>query len=291
MLTSELITTALQKHYTKRANETRDTFPITGSSFGHCPRRLSALIAGLARVPLSYKAGRTFEDGHDRGEALAKALSDALPKPWEARRELETWAPIEGVVDPVATLREIERRFPSTERVAAIIEGKLCLRGRIDLCFIDRHGMVAETVEIKGKNSFGMSKLDTEGPGDEYVAQVAFYRRGLMFAKLRVASSHFLFEDKDTQEWVTITMPQDELEDIFTQLEPDIADVLNDLGRLGPQFTGYEGPTILATGQEGKLPWQCNYCAVGPKTGQCCPGKILIDNRKPGKLVPAWEAR
>jgi hypothetical protein len=289
MLTASDITGILETHYKREANSEERSFPIRGSAMGSCPRRLSSLLAKRRTVPLTYKAGRVFEDGHDRGVSIGRAFAESYRGPGKVLLEHAVWTTIPGIQYPevLVTLAQSWSSDEDFEGPSLRVHlGQLQVRSRCDIviAYPDRH---CDVIEVKGKNGFGFKKLEEEGIGVEYETQGAFQVRGLEEEGLVVDSIHWLFESKDTQEWKPIGGAGFVHASVKSALA-HAASILNAYSK--PGFTGDEGTPIHIPAGGGKLPWQCNYCSVGPLVGNCCLSKTLIDRRKPGALMPAWEA-
>lgn len=296
-LTAELISRTLKDYYEHQANKEERAFPVRGSAMGHCPRKLSALLAKLPLQPLTAKAGRIFEDGHDRGISIGKALSVGLTVPGQrVELEREVWTTLGPTgTEARAIVARAVAEFGQDAPVRVAPNPKhhdqhvLQVRSRCDIVVIRDGANEVDLVECKGKGGWGYKKLDEEGAGVEYETQLAFQIAGLLEQGLDVRTAHFLFENKDTQEWKPIAFDMDKLPFLLATARMHADSILSAYALDG--FTGLEGSPVAADSRlTNKLPWQCNYCVIGPKTGQCCPSKTLIDRRKPGANVPAWEA-
>lgn len=297
MLTAKLITGRLERYYHAKANAEARSFPIRGSGLGKCGREISSLLAKRPTLPFTYKSGRTFEDGHDRGRAIAQALQGGAPPERRAniRLEHEVWTTIPGIKNPQRVIAAVGLMWPGApirmvhERNKAHDDERdfLQVRGRADFVEFSDDGRFADLLDVKGKNSFGMKKVPEEGVGREYQVQVLTYAAGLAEQGVTLRSAHVLFENKDTQEWLPIAV---DLSD-RTELELALAEIASTLNAFADpeRFTGDEGTPLFGPDHRGKLGWRCNYCAVGPRVGNCAPGRTLNDARKAGALMPAWE--
>lgn len=290
MLTKNDIEGLLKDHYSTQANSREREFPIRASALGQCPRKLSSLIALRTLTPLSYAVGRLFEDGTDRGAAIGRAFAKSYKGPGKVVLELVVWTSIPGVTDPKAVVTRMESEFKAGEeghglRVNA--HGILQVRGHIDIAIVHEERLAIDKIEVKGKKDYPFGLIEKNGAGEEYDVQEGTYSIGLKEHGYQLDSSHFIFENKNDHEWHVLESGALQEEKAVRALAI-VASMLNAYAKGG--FTGNEGPTLLEPDHEGKLPWQCNYCVIGPRVGDCCPGKQLIDKRKPNKLVPAWEA-
>ena len=80
-----MIASKLNEHYarkgvkdTERRYQERGGFTVGPSSLGDCLRKTAWLLSGLTPEPLSPETVRTFELGHQRGEALEKACKERV---------------------------------------------------------------------------------------------------------------------------------------------------------------------------------------------------------------------
>lgn len=298
MLTNTSILGALEAYYVRKASEEERGCPVRGSQTGACPRKLSSLLAGVPPMEVSAKSSRVFEDGHLRGIALAHAMgTEFVQQGKSVAFEAPVFTEIPGIKDPAAVFAKLSKQFPDEAAINGIgvcLQKRgdrevLTIRSRIDLLAKDPNGS-ASIVEIKGKGSYGMKLLPKEGPGVEYVAQLGCQILGAIEGGLHVASAHFLFENKDTNEWEPIAVHTGDAMETATIGLTHISMILNAYAEDG--FVGEEGSPLHALAAEAvdkkKLPWQCDYCSVGPINGKCMPGRKLIDTRKPNTSVPKW---
>lgn len=159
----------------------------------------------------------------------------------------------------------------------------LSIRSRADLLcrptdMADRPIII---VEFKTANAFKIKKLPDEGPGDAYVLQVLNQMQGVKQAMGAHAAAiwgpdkiqaHMVYENKDDCSLHTLEIPF-ELDVLWQRLQ-GLATILQDwLNETGPALTPAkmleDNPPSAKT---GKLPWQCDYCSVGPIAGNCLPG-------------------
>ena len=167
----------------------------------------------------------------------------------------------------------------------------LSLRSRADLlCRPKDTNRPVIIVEFKTANAFKIKKLPEEGPGDAYALQVLCQMQGVKQAMGGHAAAiwgtdklqaHMVYENKDDCSLHTLEIPFD-LAALHERLE-GLATILKDwLNETGPALTPArmleDHPPSEKT---GKLPWQCDYCSVGPILGHCLPGqKITVKEVK-----------
>lgn len=276
--------------------------PIRLSGFGKCPRALYHELIGAERKPFDARALRIFEMGHDRGRSLGQAITAALQTAIPGAEFVETER---EVLLPIA-LRADEANYFVT-RMAEIYGPKdlpvsaagqaLRIRGRTDVVAMVS-GSECVKVEIKTKGGYGFDKLDAEGVGFEYAMQALAYTEALACEGVKVISDLFLFENKDTSEIKVIRFDADEWMARYVDQKAAITDTIrcaiNSL-QLSPEERLIVNPSMpVALYTEGvipgeKLPWQCNYCSIGPERGKCVPGHTL-KQEKPYKAggQPRW---
>lgn len=264
--------------------------PVRGSALGDCPRKLAALLSGLEPAPLSARTLRIFELGTDRGVALASHLSSALDLEHDST-EREVWIPtaIAGE-EGQRIVRALEARFGSTDPSVRVHDEQLQIRARIDLLIPLSDAQSVAVIEVKTKGSYGFKLLEKEGVEQAYSAQVLGQVLGLAREGLHVERATVLYEDKDTQALAAldVDVSAQALEDFRTGTLHEVEQVL----RLAPWTEFERAPAVhveraLAGGVKA-LPWQCNYCSIGPARGKCAMGRTLVDDRKPGAEVPKW---
>jgi len=284
---------AINGAYERRSREA-NRFPVRGSSIGSCPRQLAALLNGHEPRSLDGPVLRVFEMGSSRGESLAKVISEAyttvlleheglVPTSIEgerARQIMEKASDQFGHGDD-SMLGKLPLAIDAT--------GQLCIRVHCDVLINGDRGLV-KLIEIKTKNQWGFKKLDEEGIGESYEMQVKAQVEGLANIGIDVESASVLFENKDNCELKL--MP-------FNPDDPDVAGRFAlQMQRIRTMLLGWldEAPfdaspavhTAPFEGKAGKLPWQCNYCNVGPEAGRCVD-QLRLRNTKPTQRIPKWE--
>lgn len=278
-------------------------FPISASAAGNCPRRLSMLLKGEPHGDLSVKSARVLEDGTYRGIALAKRLAaQAAARKIRCELEREIWTEIpcndSGKIEFAARDWLMEHAGLSPEQArkeTAIRAGHspnaVLVRGRADvLLYLDEH--LVHLIDFKGKASYGMKMLPTEGPGAEYETQLWFYKLGLEREGVRVASATLFYENKDNQDWLPLDV------DISGAPPPQVKRTMMELGQMldafgSGNFTGLEGTPLhalealveLRAKGKAALPWQCRWCSVGPERGKCV-GTATITVKETKSAMP-----
>lgn len=271
--------------------------PIRGSALGKCPRELAALLRGADARAIEPRSRRILELGTLRGDALAKRILGIhhvgigrLPVP-----EYEVWIPLPITSDPSRAIEALAKRY-GAEDLPVTREGeRLLVRGRIDLVMPTLGGHVL--VEFKTKSSYGFEKLDEEGIGYEYLVQALAYREGFVYGPTKVLTEphqlkqFVVFENKDTSELKAIEVRPEEHAGVLEAALANVASVLDGwiAGVPIEETVALHAQGIGDAG--GKLPWQCNYCSVGPVAGRCVPQNRLFDARRKGADIPKWEVK
>jgi hypothetical protein len=273
------------------ARKRENLCPIRGSALGDCPRKLAGLLLGLEKSELSAKTLRIFELGTSRGRDLGTLLAHAHPS--SVHREQEVWIPLPGVPANrvVDVLRKAETAWGTNDIPLSISLGKdqLMVRARCDvLAFLPKDVVALHHLEIKTKNSYGFELLDKEGPDEGYAVQVMAQRAGLEQAGYEVLSSSILYENKDTCEHKVVEIVPEHWNDRYQEAIADVSNLL--VAWVDQKPIEEMARARYADGVKvGRLPWQCNYCAIGPIRGRCMLAARLKNKAKEGQ-IPKWEA-
>jgi len=227
-------------------------FKFGPSNLGDCQRKLAHLLSGVEPAPLSPETVRTFELGHQRGEALEEACKAIWP---DARTQVAV-------------------RIPC---------GKFTIEGTCDLWIPS----LRTVVDFKTQAVFGFGLLDEEGVSLDYKLQVHAYRMGMVSAEGWPPSAVrcvLVYEAKDSdarkgikgQQLKELEVPytdelQAEYEERMMALERML--LLNEMGQLDPKAW-----PELPLDSKGKKSWKCRmdektgrslYCPVGQIRGGC----------------------
>ena len=264
-----MIVSALNSYYaqkgvkdTEKRYEERGGFTVGPSSLGECGRKIAWLLSGLAPEPLSPETVRTFELGHQRGEALERACKEIWP---DAQSQVPVRIPL----------------------------GKFTLTGTCDLWIPS----LRTVVDFKTVGSFGAKMLDKESASEEYKLQMHAYREGiarmlglepLPISGLKAATSGIrcvlVYEAKDSPMYgysdptplterirggtlMELEVPwTDELEERYQARLREIEGLLirREQGTLDPTKV-----PELPLGPKGGKSWKCKYCSVGESRGGC----------------------
>jgi hypothetical protein len=220
----------LDDHYVNKDKAELRSMPVRLSASNQCPRRTAVLLREPVKRNLEAKRLRVFETGHQRGEALAKALvPGSFDEGYGAEIEREVWANIPvpgGMAEQIMErFREdptwpLERLLHADEWPLRIRDDQLQVRGRADMVLWGPREPREPNYYSKAHQ---LRSYARNGPVSEFQARYA---------------------KKD--HWVGV--------------------------------------------KDGKanLPWQCNYCNVGPILGQCISNHKLDNKGKPGQ-VGRWE--
>jgi hypothetical protein len=281
-------------------NKLQHPFPIRGSSALGCARekglRLRAGPDADKRLN-SARSLRIFGLGDERGESNAQAFLAGL----NARNmgagvtfEREVWSPLN--VDPVraAQIAEACKSWaPHLEPPLRVDEnGVLQLRSRLDVSAGLKRARTYNSywelvVEMKTIAPYSYKVTKESGqPRDDHRAQCLFQLAGL-HAELRPgteAKCIIVYESKgDSEQWA-VEVPWDPEE--YDLLADRVSTLLVDW------ICGFpvEPSPFAPSEKTGKIPWQCDYCSIGPEKGECFPWLELKDKRRKGADIPKWHA-
>jgi len=231
---------------TAQRYEERGGFKFGPSGIGDCLRKSAWLLSGLEPLPLPPETVRTFELGHQRGEALEAACKEIWP-------DAQSQVPI---------------RIPL---------GKFEMTGTCDLWIPS----LRTVVDFKTQATFGFGLLDTEGVSEEYQLQIHAYRDGMSkhaageSLLVREYRCVLIYEAKDSdarkgikaQELKELEVPwSQELEDRYQKRLREIEGMLirQEQETLDPRE--YKE---LPLGPKGGKSWKCRFCNVGEERGEC----------------------
>lgn len=224
---------------TARRYEERGGFTIGPSNLGDCSRKLAFLLSGIEPLPLEPHSVRTFELGHQRGEALERACKEIWP-------DAESQVPIQIPV------------------------GKYTMHGTCDLWIPS----LRTVVDFKTQAVYGFTLLDQEGPSLDYQLQIHAYRHGIG-SYLRSIKCIIIYEAKDSdvrkgvkgQELKEVEVPwSDELEETY-QGRLRMLELM-----LRQRETNTLNPSAypeLPVGKNGQHSWKCRFCSIGEERGSC----------------------
>ena len=228
-----------------RRDEEHGGHKLGPSSLGDCLRKQAWLLSGLTPLPLTPENVRTFELGHQRGEALEAACKEIWP---DAQSQVPVRIPL----------------------------GKFELRGTADLWIPS----IRTVVDFKTQATFGFALLDTEGVSEEYALQIHAYRHGIDLGGDWASSAKdiralVVYEAKDSDARKGIKAQSlKELEVPWTEeLEERYQRRLMDLeGLLIRKEQGILDPTTipeLPRDAKGYKSWRCRWCSIGEERGGC----------------------
>lgn len=289
MLSIRALLDALDAGYTARNKETFNPCPVRGSAIGACPRKLATLLDGAERNPIPPRSLRVLQTGTDRGIDLAKAMSTQYPA--RCSVEVETWTPLAIKGDDAhAVVLKATKAFGARNNPIAVIDDVLCVLGHLDLMIDGDEPSSVDVIDFKTKASYGFRKLGDEGNSFEYQCQGLAYTEGLRRAGLNVTSFTFIYENSDSRDLKAVPL---DLEDMDLNARYD-----QQKKRIEAMLVGWLAGTTAVTnstatyadplvGGAGNLPWQCNYCAVGPIKGKCVP-ESRLSNANASKPIPKW---
>jgi hypothetical protein len=228
-----------------------------------------------------------------------------IPPRFQILTEVEVWCPtnIEGdraeaVAQQAHDWLKQEGLDPDDSPVMVSPEGVLCVRGRADVLILDVELKQFWVIDFKTKASYGFRKLKEEGNGYDYVIQVLAYVRGYMHDEpdWTCQGAFLYYEDHDKRNHMVLPV---DLEETTLDMAVDtVSKVLRNWVTGGPIS---EAPAVYAApgkwnkarhaGAAGCLPWQCNYCTVGPEVAKCIDEESfkLQNIQGPNDDVPKWE--
>lgn len=223
-----------------RRDQAERGFKFGPSNLGSCLRQQAFLLSGMEPLPLAPEAVRTFELGHQRGEALEAACRELWP---DAQSQVPIRIPI----------------------------GQFEIRGTCDLWIPS----LRTVVDFKTQATFGFGLLDTEGVSEEYKLQVHAYRDAIAIDGKAGIRAVLVYEAKDSDARKGIRAQQlKELEVPWTQeLEGRYQTRLREIeGMLIRKEQGTLVPKDypeLPLGANGRQSWKCKFCSVGVERGEC----------------------
>lgn len=290
----------------KQEQAERGGGPIRGSALGHCTRRLYAKLLKLEQQAITPRSKRIFSLGEDRDVRLTDALRSRLFKRSDGQCwvQREVWTPLPaprggtGLGMDMAVIDKYQEQFGGTATRQSRDDGaslkrqgsRLYVRSRCDFVWMDyAQGMTI--VEVKTMGSYPFEKAKKEGVngiGTDYQTQLSMQWIGLMNeGNLISRFPGWLIENKDTSEllYVPFEITDDRMRAANQRLE-EIHQLLHNWAEGMPLDAIH---SLLQPEFEGSLPWQCNYCDIGPVVGRCCPGKTLKNTAKEGE-IPKWKA-
>lgn len=281
--------------------------PIRGSASGHCLRKLAAKLEGLEQKAVTPRSKRIFSLGEDRDVRLTDALRSRISSQgyhcWVQR---ETWTPLPpagNTTDLNLDAQVIERYLQRyggvgltnqpTDTTASLKRtgNRLWMRSRIDFMW-DNPGEGLTIIEVKTMSSFAFEKVQRGGEAElsaDYRMQLIMQWLGIQQEGYHCGTPGWLIENKDTSELLYIPLVMTEQD--WTNSNNRLMDLRALLRRWAQGQPIELSPTLLGDSMAGggTLPWQCNYCDIGPETGRCCPGLTLTNTAKKGD-IPKWKA-
>lgn len=240
-------------------------------------------------------------------EELHAAVAE-LGERYQVHTEVEVWCPTqitgeraEQVVAAALKWQE-DNDIHEPEKLSVMVnaEGVLCIRGRADVVIVDKVLRQFWVLDFKTKNSWGFKKLKDEGNSEDYEVQVLAYVRGFIHEQeepwtCEGAWLYYEDHDKRNHEVVPVLLEDDGILDLAIDRTSKL------LRNWATGGSIEEAPAIHAqpskwtkkkhVGAAGCLPWQCNYCSVGPVIGGCVDTDLfrLEDIQGPNDEIPKWE--
>lgn len=267
ILTPDALTGIMDRGYLL-GQETDPHFPIRLSALGHCPRQLRMLLAGVEKRDYTPRSLRVFEQGHQRGEALAQAFRRGF---WPFEADLFEGAPAVHIESSLRFKLLIEHTSWLSTRIHGRLaedimtgcrawlgmafaedddlllddkwlplrideQGYLQIRGRSDLLILDHEHKVFWVVDFKTKNSWGFKKLEEEGVGVDYEVQVLAYTRALgeEYEDWRCGGAYVFYEDHDMRKHKVLNVPLLGSASFLDNALSDVEHLLRNWAKKGP---------------------------------------------------------
>ena len=259
----------------QRDREGHTQCPVRISSMGNCPRELALLLDGTPDRPRAVESVALLERGTQRGAWRADLLSRALEATGCAtEHETEVWLPIGGGLEGVEDV--LGEFYSEGDLPVRRKDGVLQVRGHTD--WIGRYESAdspipeGETwvVDFKTAGVFPFRKLDSEGSNRKYDLQVALYCRAIQEVHPGPVRGFVHYEAQDSDPKQQFVGCEDrwfevDLEDMQVECDRVIEELRTVLAALlAGMLVGVDKhPELEAKG--AKLPWQCDYCNVGPQ--------------------------
>lgn len=273
----------INSHYANLPKD-RSDWPITPSSFGACPRRLALALEGVPMAPPGPESARVFELGHQRGAALAEALSSRV---LSQDAEWPAWVPIGLFGDEALRVYDkAHEYFPGAP--VHLRDGQLFIEGAAD--HVIHHNRAHVTlIDYKTAGGYGFGKLATDGVSIEYAIQVWAYRSSLLEI-YETVDAFLVYECKDTNAAKghvggEIKAMRVEGQDVEHAYEVTLSKIRRILVEWATKGHAQVSPPYDIGGKSGRakeLPWQCNFCPIGPVIGECY-GTVEDRSKRPNR--------
>jgi len=274
------IVALINEAYENEPND-RHPWPITPSQFGHCQRELALKLAGRESTPIRAESLRVFELGHQRGARLHEVLDGALGTEWSVLTEKRVLVPLPITGEEATDIKVMaDGLFGAKGSPVHVDRDTLCLSGSLDTLIWREDRTRAIIVDWKTTSSFGFGKLDKDGPDDGYCVQIHAYRKALLWENFigTAPDCYLIFEAKDGDarkghvggQLKAVEVPNDErTELLYRQAIDGIVEVLRSWMRGEAELVKEPFTIGGVSGKAKALPWQCNYCPIGPVSGGC----------------------
>lgn len=285
MKAKELLSLLDKGRRSLRALEVERSWPLSPSVFGSCSRELALRLSGHPRVEESVESLRVFELGHLveclLGDEVERLLEEELLQRTNGGEfQRTTWVPVCVGELAVAAYKRAWEAWPAWPEAGKTyrLQGKpggeseqtFEVLGTMDLLLEGR-----TVVDFKSSSSYGFGLLEREGPKEEHVVQVMAYMHGLLREDNQAGVGGilvYLAKDADARRGhvggqlraFDVSLDDEEHALAYSRALARIRDVLR--GWVEGRGEMIE-PSVERSGRW--LPWQCNYCSVGPLAGGC----------------------
>jgi len=265
----------------------QSSFPIRGSAIGNCPRQLAKLLEQGPEwiADIGARSARIYQLGRDRGLRHALALREGL-QGYTVLEEEPVWTPLglSGRVAERIMVRSQEEWGPDLP--LRYESAQLLVRSRCDVVAVK--GTSAHLIEIKTSHSYAYRYREPA----RYAVQVAVQALGLLHGGYHNVMAHVLIENKNDSEVdvMHVAFSDEIMHEAKAELRK-AAEVL--IAWEAGDTDSVAAPAAFAPELKrgkGKLPWQCNYCPIGPELGLCVNRDLYELENKAGAGRPAkWE--
>lgn len=276
--------------------EPRKSSPLRMSSIGRCQRALSILARPDApeRHPNTGARWLTLTLGTDLGERVASQLAEICRQ----KRDDPDWRwGLLAAENTHKALLDIPERYHDWCHANDCwneVAQRPQWTGHSDLLLCCRHTDTQFGIDIKTKAAFGFKSLKKTLKVDQsYQDQNLAYcftpsagsGDGIIYPAAGRTNFGWIFVDRDLFNYLPIDNPidteapywQSKWEELKRRME-------------ATTIAAASGTPVAAPFEpkaNGALPWNCNYCDLGPDRGQCFKGQ-LINKRVPSDRADKW---
>lgn len=263
----EQIIQAIDDAYRSAPDGRRGRSALSGSQLGRCPRALAQLLGGAQPKPTAPEARRVMERGTQRGESLERALVAAgLGRGWTVQTQAQLWIPLPL---PPGYAERAVIAYPDALR--ADPDGStLLVPGAAD-AVVDAPDGRRTLLDFKAVGSYAYGQTY---PSESYVAQVLAYAAGLANDGHAPDACYLVLEaqDSDVRKGMVGGALRAQAVDPTAERERAIfrRSIEGAQEAVIAWLDGHANLVAEPYSLDGRaLPWECNYCPLGPERGGC----------------------